>query len=142
MPPGKLREILSYPHGNTFSEADLAGALSRVGLQRMVPMLDTEARWERELSDDDERLLAFARILLHKPRWIVMDEVLEAMEPQCLRRVLAILQDDLEDATVVSIGRPVPERNLFSRRLQLIKEPRPSERLSTRPDKSLEGTPA
>ena len=117
MPPGTLREVLSYPHGNTFSDADLAGALAKVGLQRMMPLLDAEARWDRELSDDDERLLAFARVLLHRPRWIVMDEVLEAMEPQCLRRVLAILQDDLEEATVISIGRPVPERNLFMERV-------------------------
>ncbi len=142
MPPGTLREVLSYPHGNTFSDADLAGALAKVGLQRMMPLLDAEARWDRELSDDDERLLAFARVLLHRPRWIVMDEVLEAMEPQCLRRVLAILQDDLEEATVISIGRPVPERNLFSRRLQLIKEPKLPERVATRPDRSLEGTTA
>lgn len=140
MPPGKLRDVLSYPQTDTFADDRLAEALSKVGLQRMVPLLDAEARWDRELSDDDERLLAFARILLHKPRWIVMDEVLEAMEPPALRRALAILEDDLPDATVISIGRPLPDKSLFNRRLQLIKELKTPPRQTARPGRSLEDT--
>lgn len=122
LPPGKLRDVLSYPQTNTFSDRQLSDALSNVGLQRLIPQLDTEARWDRELNDDDERLVAFARLSLHKPRWIFIDEVLETMESPAQRCALSILQKDLRGSTIVSIGRPLPDHSLFTRGLQLVRE--------------------
>ncbi|HVK90666.1 MAG TPA: ABC transporter ATP-binding protein/permease, partial [Mycoplana sp.] len=56
LPPGKLRDVLSYPQTDAFTDARLTQALSKVGLQRMTAMLDQEARWDRELNDDEIRL--------------------------------------------------------------------------------------
>ncbi|NVP57183.1 ABC transporter ATP-binding protein/permease [Mycoplana rhizolycopersici] len=142
MPPGRLRDVLSYPQTDTFTDTQLIEALARVGLQRMAPLLDTEARWDRELSDDDERLLAFARALLHKPHWLVLDEVLETMDPTTLRRVLSILETELQGSTVVSLGRVLPDKALFTREIRLVREAKPQSRQPARPDRSLEGAQA
>ncbi|SOC42991.1 putative ATP-binding cassette transporter [Rhizobium subbaraonis] len=142
MPPGRLRDVLSYPQTDTFTDTQLIEALARVGLQRMAPLLDNEARWDRELSDDDERLLAFARAILHKPHWLVLDEVLETMDPTTLRRVLSILETELKGSTVVSLGRVLPDNALFSREIRLVREAKPQSRQPARPDRSLEGAQA
>jgi putative ATP-binding cassette transporter len=119
-PPGKLREVLSYPRGDaTFTDAELTAALARVGLDRLTASLDREARWERELSDDEQRLLAFAQLRLHRPHWVVVDEALDSMEGQAQKRVLSIFEDDLGDATVINIGGAQRSRQFFSRVLDL-----------------------
>ena len=52
LPPGTLREILAYPSpvANFAAEA-FPHALERLGLDRLVPMLDESQRWDHLLSD-------------------------------------------------------------------------------------------
>ena len=109
--------MLSYPQTDTFTDAELTEALSKVGLQRLAAQLDTEARWDRELSEDDDRLLAFARLSLHKPRWVVIDEVLETMEAPAQRRSFPMLRSELAGAARSSAlgGRLARSASLFTR---------------------------
>ena len=68
LPPGTLREVLAYPStvANFAAEA-FAHALERLGLERLVPLLDQSRRWDQDLSEDEQQTLAFARALLHAP---------------------------------------------------------------------------
>ncbi len=55
-------------------------------------------RWEAlksEIENDDQRLLAFARLALHKPRWVVIDEALDALPDVARKRVLSVFEQDL-----------------------------------------------
>ena len=71
IPPGTLRGALAYPSKPShFTSADYMAALERMELAHLSPDLDRDARWERELPPEDQHKLAFARLLLHKPRWI------------------------------------------------------------------------
>jgi vitamin B12/bleomycin/antimicrobial peptide transport system ATP-binding/permease protein len=54
--------------------------LQCVGLSRLSSSLDRTARWDRELIDDEQQSLVLARISLHKPRWVVIDQVLDALD--------------------------------------------------------------
>jgi len=75
LPPGTLREVLAYPWGvEKFTDGAFAPALTRVDLARLVPMLDSTQRWEKDLSEDEQHSLVFARALLHEPRWMIIDE--------------------------------------------------------------------
>lgn len=122
-PPGRLRDVLSYPHPDqTFTDAKLSAALVRVGLDRLSASLDREARWDRELSEDEQRLLALARVKLHKPRWIVIDEALDAVGGEALKRALAIFDDELRDAAVINIGRVNKNGGFFTRVLHIVKD--------------------
>src|SRR5262249_35906270 len=72
LPPGTLSEVLAYPlKVQNFTEQAFANALERLDLRRLVPMLALSGRWERELSDDEQQSLAFARLLIHAPRWVL-----------------------------------------------------------------------
>ena len=122
-PPGTLRAVLSYPQGETgFADAELKDVLSKVGLERLEGSLDRDARWERELSEEEQRMLAFGRLSLHKPRWVIIDEALDTLDRPALKRVLSIFEEDLPDATVVNIGRAQRKGDFFSRELHLVKD--------------------
>lgn len=124
-PPGSLRDVLSYPRSReAFADADLTAALTATGLGRLTGSLDRTARWERELSDEEQRLLAFARLGLHKPRWVVIDEALETLEDDARKRVLSILERDLAGAAIINIGRAGQDGHFFSRILHLARDPK------------------
>lgn len=123
-PPGSLREAMSYPLGKGgFSDEQLVSALHELGLTRLETMLDFSARWERELSDDEQQSLAFARLTLHKPSWVVIDESLDAMEAEAYDRVMTVLRDDLAKSTVVHIGREEKNDHVFSKVLHFVSDP-------------------
>ena len=62
------------------SDADISAVLAEVGLDRLSSSLDRSARWEHELGDDEQRLLAFARLALRQPKWVIIDEALDAFD--------------------------------------------------------------
>ena len=41
-----------------------------------MPLLDETRRWDRELSQDEQLGLAFARIVLQTPPWLLIDDML------------------------------------------------------------------
>jgi putative ATP-binding cassette transporter len=122
---GSLREVLAYPlRVDGFGDGDFAHALSRLGLERIVPMLDATLRWDRELSQDEQLSLAFARIVLQKPRWALIDDTLGSLDDETLERVIDVLANELEGTTIINIGRAAQARDpLFTRVLHLIKAP-------------------
>ena len=76
IPPGTLRGALAVPfQPSQFTSEKYITALERMKLGRLASDLDRTARWERELTREDQHRLAFARLLLHKPRWILLDEL-------------------------------------------------------------------
>jgi putative ATP-binding cassette transporter len=81
LPPGTLREILAYPSpvANFAAEA-FPHALERLGLDRLVPMLDQSRRWDRILSEGEKQSLAFARAVIHAPSWLLIEEVLDTLD--------------------------------------------------------------
>jgi len=105
LPEGRLRDILGYPIAPmAFSDEQMAQALTRVGLGSLAGMLDERMRWDRELDKDEQMSLAFANLLLRRPKWIVFNDVLEGLEPDTSSRLASILRE-LPETTLVYIGR-------------------------------------
>jgi len=115
---------MAYP-SNTgkFEEADYGAALTRLKLERLVPMLDVAHRWDHELSEDEQQTLAFARLLLHSPPWVLIDEVLDSLDDDARQTVLDLFGKDLERTGVIHIGRADAHDHVFSRVLHLVKDP-------------------
>jgi putative ATP-binding cassette transporter len=124
LPPGTLREVLAYPWGiERIGDAALAPALTRVGLARLVAALDTTQRWDHELNDDEQHSLVFARALLHAPRWMVIDEVLDALDDRTRDCILDLLTKDFGQTGIIYIGRAPADGRLFRRTVRLLKDP-------------------
>ena len=106
LPLGTLRAAVCYPaEPGRFEEAAVVAALERVDLGDLVPSLDRTERWDRQLPLDEQQRLAFARLLLHAPRWVVADDALSALGESHRRRVLSLLEHEQLGTTVIRIGR-------------------------------------
>ncbi|HEX8755256.1 MAG TPA: ABC transporter ATP-binding protein/permease, partial [Steroidobacteraceae bacterium] len=96
LPQGSLREVLAYPLKPDGFDADAcAQALRRLGLERLVPLLDISRRWDRELSEDEQLALAFARVLLQAPAWLLIDDVFGSLDGDTLERVIEMFAQEL-----------------------------------------------
>ncbi|NDF63094.1 MAG: ABC transporter ATP-binding protein/permease, partial [Synechococcaceae bacterium WBB_3_034] len=80
---GSLREQLCYPlDPQRFSDQHLRSVLEEVRLSELVqryPDFDIKQDWPRLLSLGEQQRLAFARLLLNSPRFVVLDEATSAL---------------------------------------------------------------
>jgi putative ATP-binding cassette transporter len=105
VPGGTLREAVTFPEDrDVYSDADVETAIEKAGLDRLKGKLDTRARWDRMLDTDEQKAVAFAHALLAKPRWLILDETLEGLEPDIQERFAGLLTE-LKDTTTIYIGR-------------------------------------
>ena len=139
VPPGTVRAALLYPKmPAVYSDDELKRLLESAGLQLIASsldlssrwdlqpiasLLDLSARWENVLTEDEQQLLVFARLLLHKPDWVVIDEALDFLEEDARRQILAMLGNELPNSTIIHIGRSEAGDHFFTRVLHLIKDP-------------------
>ena len=124
MPPGTLRGALAYPsQPSQFASEEYSAALDRLKLGHLSPHLDRTARWERELAREDQHKLAFVRLLLHKPHWILLDEAIDYLDDDTRGLVLDMLGQELAGAAIINIGRADTRGGFFKRVLHLIQDP-------------------
>ncbi|MBP2557777.1 putative ATP-binding cassette transporter [Neorhizobium galegae] len=117
LPTATLREVMTYPAGlSDIDDKALIEALETVGLGRLVGRLDELERWDRLLDKDEEAALSIANAVLRKPAWLIMDDVLEGLEPETQERLLGVLSR-LKGVTLIYIGRSEEFRKKFSPRL-------------------------
>ncbi len=111
LPLGSLKGALLYPEPDSaLSDAQLADALQRVGLAALLPRLDEVARWDQVLASGERQRLAIARVLLHKPQLVILDDALSALEAPAQDALLVRLKSDLPGVSIVSFGQlPAPD---------------------------------
>lgn len=116
VPIGTLRRAATYPDpAESHSVEEVAHAFRRVGLEHLIDRMDEEAPWDQTLSGGEKQRLAFARIFLHKPDIIVLDEATAALDPNSQDELMAHLSERPEQTTLVSVGHR-PELEAFHNR--------------------------
>jgi putative ATP-binding cassette transporter len=125
LPRGTLREVLAYPlKPDRFSTSAFTRALYRFGLERLALLLDRTHRWDRELSQDEQLCLAFARLLLQAPPWVLMDGTLGTLDDEVLELVVGVFTNELQHTGIIHIGGAGEAHALFPVALHLVKAPR------------------
>jgi vitamin B12/bleomycin/antimicrobial peptide transport system ATP-binding/permease protein len=127
LPPATLRELLIAPaHSERFDAGVLTHALTRAGLSRLTKELDTAARWDTRLTEDEQRCLAVARALAHAPPWLIIDELFDSLDQASYERLMQILITQLPHAAILyigNIGSRAGESAHFTRQLRLVSDP-------------------
>jgi len=125
LPRGTLREVLAYPlKAESFSTSAFTRALYRLGLERLVLLLDETRRWDRELSQDEQLYLVIARILLQTPPWVLIDGAFGSLDDDVLELVIDVFTNELRQTGVIHIGGAGQALVLFSTVLHLVRAPR------------------
>ncbi|WP_353860866.1 ABC transporter ATP-binding protein/permease [Azospirillum formosense] len=105
LPHDTLRAALSYPRAaETVGDADAAAALERVGLGHLRPRLDEPDSWDEVLAVPEQQLLGFARLLIHRPDWIFLDDSTDSLDPRTEEAMLRLIDAEFPDATLITIG--------------------------------------
>jgi vitamin B12/bleomycin/antimicrobial peptide transport system ATP-binding/permease protein len=122
LPLGTLRAAITYPTEPTrFDDAAVGLVLQEVDLDHFRPSLDQEARWDKDLSLDEQRRLAFARMLLHAPQWVFLDDAMSALEEQHRQLMTSIFERKLPRTAVISMSRVSANGAFYSRTLHLLR---------------------
>jgi putative ATP-binding cassette transporter len=116
IPIGTLRRAAVYPDAPESRDLEeVAEALKRVGLEHLVDRLDEDAPWDQTLSGGEKQRLAFARIFLHDPDIIILDEATAALDPESQDQLMQHLSRQPDHTALVSVGHR-PELEAFHNR--------------------------
>jgi putative ATP-binding cassette transporter len=119
--PGSLRDVIAYPAAAaTVSDADFAHALERTNLGHLIPSLDRVERWDKRLTADEHQHLAFARLLVHRPQWVIGDEAICHLNEEDRKIMYSLFEGELAKAAVVSITSNDAQHTFYSRVLHLV----------------------
>ncbi len=132
LPRGTLREVLAYPlKADSFTASAFTRALYRLGLERLALLLDQTHRWDRELSQDEQLCLVFARILIQMPPWVLIDGTFGSLDDDVLELVIDVFSNELQHIGIIHIGGPGEAHPLFSRILHLVRAARTPQNATT-----------
>ncbi|NKW10204.1 ABC transporter ATP-binding protein/permease [Ochrobactrum tritici] len=122
-PPGNLKGVIVYPLDiKSFRKKTWRMCCGGPG-ERLSTSLDRVARWDRVLTDDERQCIAFARLILQKPQWIVIDGALDGLDAEAYDRIRDMLNTELKDAAVIHLGKPHLHDGLFTQQVSLEGDP-------------------
>lgn len=120
LPPGPLRDALVYPKdAKSFDDATICSALQRTDMGHHEVSLDQVRNWDKELTSDELQTLTFARLLLHKPDWVFIDEMVDALDEERRKTAMSIFEHELPHTAVVTIARREVKNGFYTRVLRL-----------------------
>ena len=106
LPLGTLANALRYPgiEKGSLPLSSLEAVLEEVGLGSLTAELDDVQNWSQRLSLGEHQRLAFARILLIKPKLLFLDEATSALDEACEAKLYGLLRAAPWRPTIVSVG--------------------------------------
>ncbi|MCW2664875.1 MAG: bacA 1 [Mycobacterium sp.] len=105
VPLGSLRGVVCYPNSpDEIADDTLRDTLTKVALAPLCDRLDEERDWAKVLSPGEQQRVAFARILLTKPKAVFLDEATSALDEGLEFALYQMLRSELPDCVVVSVS--------------------------------------
>lgn len=119
-----LRENICYPQlPDAFTDDEVTAALRRAEMADFLPHLDDYDRggttWRVSLSIGEKQRLVFARLFLHKPDIVFLDEATAALDDNLQRRMYSRLIESLPDATIISVAHRSSVADYHPRRVAI-----------------------
>jgi putative ATP-binding cassette transporter len=117
LPQLTLKELVCLPDApDNHSDTQIAAALYKAGLGEFIEHLDAESRegkiWDQVLSGGQKQKLVGARILLHQPGLLFLDEASSALDPEAKVALHQAIKDSCPNVTVISVmHEAIPPRS-------------------------------
>jgi putative ATP-binding cassette transporter len=121
LPLGDLRAVTSYPRSEgEIDAAQIQQALLKVALPHLIIRINEIKDWAKVLSVGEQQRIAFARILLNKPRVVFLDESTSAMDEGLEMMLYRLLRAELPDSILVSVSHRETVEQHHDRQLELL----------------------
>jgi putative ATP-binding cassette transporter len=120
VPLGDLRAVVTYPgEEGTIDDASLRDMLEKVALPHLVVRLDEVLDWAKVLSPGEQQRIAFARILLTKPKAVFLDESTSALDEGLEFMLYQLVRAELPDTILVSVSHRTTVEQHHTHELEL-----------------------
>jgi putative ATP-binding cassette transporter len=121
VPLGDLRAVVCYPSSEgDIPDTTLREVLVKVMLPHLVDLLDEERDWVKVLSPGEQQRVAFARVLLTKPKAVFVDEATSAMDEGLELTMYQLVRNELPDTILVSVSHRSTVEPYHQQRLRLL----------------------
>jgi putative ATP-binding cassette transporter len=117
LPIGTLRAAVTYPSPpEAFPPERIGEVLRLLDLANLEPHLEEVDHWEQRLSGAEQQRLILARVFVHQPDWLFLDEVTSVLDEPTEEQIYQLFAQRLPNVTVVAVAqRPIALRH-FPRR--------------------------
>jgi putative ATP-binding cassette transporter len=123
VPLGDLRAVVSYPNEEgTVDDQTLRRMLDKVALPHLADRLDEVQDWAKVLSPGEQQRIAFARILLTKPKVAFLDESSSALDEGLEFMLYSLVRTELPDTILVSVSHRRTVEQHHTHELELLGE--------------------
>jgi putative ATP-binding cassette transporter len=120
VPLGDLRAVVTYPgEEGTIDDETLRDMLEKVALPHLVVRLDEVLDWAKVLSPGEQQRIAFARILLTKPKAVFLDESTSALDEGLEFMLYQLVRAELPDTILVSVSHRTTVEQHHTHELEL-----------------------
>lgn len=121
VPLGDLRAVVSYPcKEGEVTDAEIAEVLTKVALPHLIERLDEVQDWAKVLSPGEQQRIAFARILLTKPKAVFLDESTSALDEGLELLLYQLVRDALPNTIMVSVSHRSTVEKHHAKQLHLL----------------------
>jgi putative ATP-binding cassette transporter len=121
VPLGDLRAVVAYPcQEGTLTDDELRQTMERVALPHLVSRLDEVEDWAKVLSPGEQQRVAFARILLTKPKAVFLDESTSALDEGLEMMLYQLVRTELPDTILVSVSHRKTVEQHHNKELKLL----------------------
>ncbi len=118
---GSLRQQLLYPQTNLdISDIEIQEVLEKVNLAKLAERfggLDVVENWSQVLSVGEQQRVAFARLFLTKPNYVILDEATSALDVPTEEILYQQLQET--SITFISVGHRPTLKNYHQQLLEI-----------------------
>jgi vitamin B12/bleomycin/antimicrobial peptide transport system ATP-binding/permease protein len=105
VPLGNLRAVISYPsEEGEIDDRTLQHTLQKVALPHLVHRLDEVLDWAKVLSPGEQQRIAFARVLLTRPKAVFLDEATSALDEGLEYTCYQLVRSELPETILVSVS--------------------------------------
>jgi vitamin B12/bleomycin/antimicrobial peptide transport system ATP-binding/permease protein len=121
VPLGDLRAVVTYPgKEGAIDDNTLKRMLLTVALPHLVERLDEVLDWAKVLSPGEQQRIAFARILLTRPKVVFCDEATSALDEGLEYMLYQLVRTELPDTILVSVSHRTTVEQHHTHELELL----------------------
>lgn len=119
MPISTLRNVLTYPSKIKIKDEEIIKLLELLKLGHLTQSLDIKQDWGMILSPGEQQRIAIIRLLIHKPKWVVMDEPTSSLDDDLQKIVFSLLGDYLKNSTVITMAHTTELKKYHSKQIDV-----------------------